>query len=159
MILSILKLACQELIAHYSSNKMTLLQWHISAAPPPFTGRIITICLVTASFNGKSPFRNASDLRTVKQTILPNDGISLIKCDHLFLARSGQGNLYIFTLNIVDNKYRYSYSCDSCIYSKILIPKVKRLFHMYMYTFMYIRLFYLIEINNQTNMNIACSPH
>lgn len=102
MILSILKLACQELIAHYSSNKMTLLYWHIS--PPPFTGRIITICLVTASFNGKSLFRNASDLRTVKQTILPNDGINLIKCDHLFLARSGQRNLYIFTLNIKDNK-------------------------------------------------------
>lgn len=150
MILSILKLACQELIAHYSSNKMTL-----------FTGRIITICLVTASFNGKSLFRNASDLRTVKQTILPNDGISLIKCNHLYLARSGQGNLYIFTLNIDDNKYRYSYSCNSCIYFKILSPKMERLFHMYMYTFMYmyIRLFYLIEIKNQTNMDITCSPH
>lgn len=124
--------------------------------PPPFTGRIITICLVTTSFNGKSPFRNASDLRTVKQTILPNDGINLIKCDHLFLARSGQRNLYIFTLNIEDNKYRYSYSCDSCIYFKILIPHV---YVLYTFMYMYIRLFYLIEINNQTNMNIACSPH
>lgn len=107
--------------------------------------------MVTASFNGKSLFRNASDLRTVKQTILPNDGISLIKCDHLFLARSGQVNLYIFTLNIEDNKYRYSYSCDSCIYFKILIP------HVYVYIYVYVYQIILLNWNKQSNKHGHCT--
>lgn len=106
--------------------------------------------MVTASFNGKSLFRNASDLRTVKQAILPNDGISLIKCDHLFLARSGQGNLYIFTQNIEDNKYRYSYSCDSCIYLKILIP------HVYVYIYVYVYQIILLNWNKQSNKHGHC---